>query len=259
MTIIITGCGDLLDSMIRSRLVVWFQKSGNSSAREGVVVLTNGGFGRSLKASVFRYSSGNQRLYEDCTRIAAPLMDLHPFTPLSASQTFSHYFQQLLSSRRPERHDRKSVYVLFIYFFFIRSTVCHFLMFTRLAGWRFLQEAERCLYANGPERCSVALANSRRHLRKSHSLCSSEVRKQKQCCQSDSVGMMNRCLLLLSDTNTRDEMEINQSLQLDKTVCPAWVVKDVVVESAHVCCLRLPISCGGGGRKAGILYLTTPL
>lgn len=133
MTIIITGCGDLLDSMIRSRLVVWFQKSGNSSAREGVVVLTNGGFGRSLKASVFRYSSGNQRLYEDCTRITALLMDLHPFTPLSASQTFSHYFQQLLSSRRPERHDRKSVYVLFIFLFY--SIDCLSLSNVHSSGW----------------------------------------------------------------------------------------------------------------------------
>lgn len=63
--------------------------------------------------------------------------------------------------------------------------------------------------------------------------------------------MMNRCLLLRSDTNSRDEKEINQS---DETVRPASAVKDVVAESAHVCCLELPISCGGGAG-AGILDL----
>lgn len=189
----------------------------------------------------------------------SPFNGFTSFYTIISFSNFQSLFPAAFKQQTP-RETWQEKCLCFIYlFFFIRSTVCHFLMFTRLAGWRFLQEAERCLYANGPERCSVALANSRRHLRKSHSLCSSEVRKEKQCCQSDSVGMMDRCLLLLSDTNTRDEMEINQSLQLDKTVRPAWVVKDVVVESAHVCCLRLPISCGGGGRKAGILYLTTPL
>lgn len=118
--------------MIKSWLVVCFQRSGDSSVQEWVVVLTNGGFGGSLKASAVRCSSGNQWLCEDCTWTTAPLMDLHPFPPLSASETLSHYFQQLLSSRHPERHDRKSVFVLFIYFFPID---CHFLMVSRPAAW----------------------------------------------------------------------------------------------------------------------------
>lgn len=62
---------------------------------------------------------------------------------------------------------------------------------------------------------------------------------------------MNRCLLLRTDPNTRDEKKINQSLQIDETVRPASAVKDVVVEPAHVCCP----SAVKGGRKAGILHL----
>lgn len=46
---------------------------------------------------------------------------------------------------------------------------------------------------------------------------------------------MNRRLLLRADTNTRDEKEINQSLQIDETVRTALAVKDVVVDPANVC------------------------
>lgn len=91
--------------------------------------MTNGGFGGSLKAC---YSSGNQRLCEDRARITAPLMDLHPFPPLSASQTFSHYFQQLLSSRHPERHDKKSVFFYLSFFFPID---CLSLFNVHSSGW----------------------------------------------------------------------------------------------------------------------------
>lgn len=118
------------------------------AVKSSVFVLTNGGFQRTLKA--FCYLSGNQRLCEDGTRIRAPLMDFYPFPPLSAPQSFSHYFQQLLSSRRPERPDRKSV----AFWVFPPPATIDFLSLASVysSGWmEVLQEAGSGAPASGPE------------------------------------------------------------------------------------------------------------
>lgn len=75
--------------------------------------MTNGCLRRILKASllsllVMKPLNMWHLAHQVCTRIVAPLMVLHRFSPLSTFQTLRHYFQQLLCSRCPERHDSKS-------------------------------------------------------------------------------------------------------------------------------------------------------